>query len=153
VLFYAPEDQPQTPAEAQQTDQQSTEISEASEDRQVIREVLSELEEIGSSYAGLGMRLEQIARGQEEGLRELTQRVSAIQGLNLLESHAERLETTNTLLAQLTSSIESMNRRIDMLFGKELEFYVRQELERMVGRDVNGAALHRTISGQEELPR
>jgi hypothetical protein len=28
-----------------------------------------------------------------------------------------------------------MNQLIDMLFGKELEFYVRKEFERMVGRD------------------
>jgi hypothetical protein len=144
VLFYAPEDQPY-PMPASPGDSPATEEDEEEDDeRQVIREVLSEIEEIGSSYATLGMRLEQSARAQEEGLRELTQRVAAIQGLNLLEAHAERLETTNTLLAQLVGSIEAMSQRIDMLFGKELEFYVRKELERLVGR--NGDAV------ESELP-
>lgn len=134
VLFYAPEDQPAAPPAEGTGEDTAARIDEASEDREVIREVLQELEDIGSSYAGLGMRLEQSAKAQEEGLRELSQRVAAIQGLNLLESHAERLETTNTLLAQLVGSIEAMNHRIDMLFGKELEFYVRKEFERIVGR-------------------
>lgn len=92
------------------------------------------------------------AKSQEEGLRELAQRVAAIQGLNLLESHAERLETTNTLLEQLVSSIDGMNQRIDMLFGKEIEFHVRQELERMVTRDVNGAA-HAAPAAREDTRR
>jgi hypothetical protein len=134
VLFYAPEDQPyQIPAQAG-GDEAEDESGERGDEREVIREVLGELEDIGSSYASIGMRLEQAAKAQEDGLRELAQRVAAIQGLNLLESHAERLETTNALLGQLVNSIEAMSQRIDMLFGKELEFYVRKELERMVGR-------------------
>ena len=132
VLFYAPEDEA-TPLPADPDEGEVAE--EESDDHEVIREVLRELEEIGSSYASLGMRLEQSSKSQEEALRDLAQRVSAIQGLNLLESHAERLETTNTLLAQLVSSIEGMSQRIDLLFGKELEFYVRKEFERMVGRE------------------
>ncbi len=116
----------------------------------MIREVLGEIEEIGSSYASLALKLEQSARGQEEGLRELSQKIGAIQGLNLLESHAERLETTNTLLAQLTGAIESMNQRVDMLFGKELEFHVRRELERLVGRDANGTASRDEISSGDK---
>ena len=137
VLFYAPEEVHHSAlATADPTDA----TSDADEDREVIREVLKEIEEIGSSYASLAMRLEQTSRNQDDSLRELSQRVSAIKGLNLLESHAERLETTNTLLAQLTSSIEAMNRRIDMLFGKEIEYHVRQELQRLVNRDVNGDA-------------
>ncbi|HVK39431.1 MAG TPA: hypothetical protein VNA88_12910 [Candidatus Kapabacteria bacterium] len=132
VLFYAPEDEPianGVAADAGAVDEE--------DDREVIRDVLREIEEIGTSYASLAMRLEQSARGQDDALRELSEKVSAIKGLNLLESHAERLETTNTLLAQLTSSIEAMNSRIDLLFGKEIEFHVRQELQKLVGRDVN----------------
>lgn len=135
VLFYAPEDYTEE-FQAEPVSQKQTESpGEIEADREVIREVLRELEEIGSSYASLGMKLEQSARSQDEGLRELNQRVSAIQGLNLLESHAERLETTNSLLAQLVGSIESMNSRIDMLFGKEIEFHVRRQIEQLVGRD------------------
>jgi hypothetical protein len=133
VLFYAPEDS--APSTQHATMEVEPEAEEQEDDREVIRDVLQEIEEIGSTYASLGLRMEQLARTQEEGLRELNRRVAAIQGLNLLESHAERLETTNTLLSQLVASIESMNQRIDMLFGKELEFYVRKEFERMVGRD------------------
>ncbi|MEP7220814.1 MAG: hypothetical protein ABI876_17950, partial [Bacteroidota bacterium] len=129
VLFYAPEDEVATVAvESAGT---LEEPEEAQADHEVIREVLRELEDIGSTYASLGLRLEQSAKGQEEAMKELAQRVSAIQGLNLLESHAERLETTNVLLGQLVSSIEAMSQRIDMLFGKELEFFVRKEFERM----------------------
>jgi hypothetical protein len=134
VLFYAPEDEPIVGSVVAETPG----ADEAEDDREVIREVLKEIEEIGSSYASLAMRLEQSARGQDDALRELAERVSAIKGLNLLESHAERLETTNTLLAQLTSSIEAMNSRIDLLFGKEIEYHVRQELQKLVTRDVNG---------------
>jgi hypothetical protein len=139
VLFYAPEDSPVAHAVVE-TEEESEEENgdESGDDRQVIREVLRELEEIGSSYATLGLRIEQASRVQEESLRELSRKVSAIQGLNLLESHAERLETTNSLLEQLVASIDHMNQRIDILFGKELEFYVRREFERMVGRD-NGS--------------
>jgi hypothetical protein len=133
VLFYAPEDSAPSTQHATLEVEQEEEEEEA--DHEVIREVLQEIEEIGSTYASLGLRMEQLARAQEEGMRELNRRVGAIQGLNLLESHAERLETTNTLLSQLVASIESMSQRIDMLFGKELEFYVRKEFERMVGRD------------------
>ncbi|MBC8144719.1 MAG: hypothetical protein H7X80_03980 [bacterium] len=135
VLFYAPEEDPQTndvvlvPGRAER---------DGDDDREIIRDVLKEIEEIGSSYASIAIRLEQTSRSQDEALRELAERVSAIKGLNLLESHAERLETTNTLLAQLTESIENMNKRVDLLFGKEIEFHVRQELQRLVGRDVNG---------------
>jgi hypothetical protein len=138
VLFYSPEDDQFAPPIAG-TSTTEARAEQDAEDRGVIKEVLEEIEEIGSSYAALALKLEQAARGQEESLRELSVKIGAIQGLNLLESHAERLETTNTLLAQLTGAIESMNQRVDMLFGKELEFYVRRELERMVGRDANGA--------------
>lgn len=135
VLFYAPEEQIEDPAQTTDVGKQG---NDEGEDRALIREVLEELEEIGGSYAGLALKLEQSARAQEESIRELTRRVAAIQGLNLLESHAERLETTNTLLAQLTSSIDAMNQRVDRLFSKDIEYYVRQEFERMVGRNDNG---------------
>jgi hypothetical protein len=135
VLFYSPEDEHHAPA------QSAEEVEEEPEDEQaIIREVLEEIEEIGSSYASLGLRLEHLAKAQEESIRELGQRVEAIQGLSLLQSHAERLETTNTLLTQLTGAIDGMNKRIDMLFGKELEYHVRQELERILARDMNGTA-------------
>lgn len=152
VLFYAPEDQVYTPASPNANAESETEADDTEEqnDREVIREVLAEIEEIGSTYAGIGMRLEQTSKAQQESLRELSQRVQAIQGLNLLESHAERLETTNALLGQLVESIESMSRRIDMLFGKELEFYVRKEFERIVGHGPdNDAASHERAAHKE----
>lgn len=136
VLFYSPEDDHHAIVQAQV--EEETE-EEPEDERTIIREVLEEIEEIGSSYASLGLRLEHLAKAQEESVRELGQRVEAIQGLNLLQSHAERLDTTNTLLTQLTGAIEGMNKRIDMLFGKELEYHVRQELERILARDMNGA--------------
>lgn len=135
VLFYAPEEDPQPGVQSLAPSQE-----ERDDDREIMRDVLKEIEEIGSSYASLAIRLETTARNQDDSMRELSERVSAIKGLNLLESHAERLETTNTLLAQLTESIDAMNKRIDLLFGKEIEYHVRQELQRLVGRDVNGDA-------------
>jgi hypothetical protein len=138
VLFYAPEDEMPAYTVGVAPEPQAAAVGEEESDREIIRDVLRVIEEIGTSYASVAMRLEQSAHGQDAALRELAERVSAIQGLNLLESHAERLETTNALLAQLTSSIEAMNRRIDLLFGKEIEYHVRQELQRLVGRDVNG---------------
>jgi len=143
MLFYAPDEDTVPQAGGAANTEGAGEGDDAHADREVIREVLGELEDIGNSYAGLARRLEQSAKAQEESLRELSQRVSAIQGLNLLESHAERLETTNSLLTQLVSSIDSMNTRIDMLFGKELEYYVRREFERLVNRDGHAdAAAH-----------
>ena len=96
--------------------------------------------------------MEQLAKSQEEGLRELAQRVAAIQGLNLLESHAERLETTNTLLEQLVSSIDGMNQRIDMLFGKESSFMSARSWSGWSTRDVNGAA-HAAPAAREDTRR
>ncbi|HVZ38496.1 MAG TPA: hypothetical protein VHI13_04410 [Candidatus Kapabacteria bacterium] len=134
VLFYAPEDDLTSNGAAGTQNGDAAEVDEGSEDRQVIREVLGELEDIGGSYATLAMRLEQSAHSQEDALRELSNKVTAIQGLSSLETHAERLDATNLLLNQLVVSIEAMSQRIDMLFGKELEFYVRKEFERIVGR-------------------
>ncbi len=138
VLFYSPEDDHHAFVQTAVADEEQ---EEGEDEKTIIREVLEEIEEIGSSYASLGLRLEHLAKAQEESVRELGQRVAAIKGLDLLESHAERLDTTNRLLAQLASTIEGMNSRIDMLFGKELEYHVRQELERILSRDMNGRAI------------
>jgi hypothetical protein len=135
VMFYAPSEEP---AAVMRLAENEDGVDDDEDTSDVIREVLSEIEEIGGQYASLAMKLETVAKSQDENLKELNKRVAAIQGLNLLESHAERLETTNALLGQLTESIEGMNRRVDALFGKELEYYVRQELERIVGRQGNG---------------
>ncbi|MCE7933764.1 MAG: hypothetical protein DYG96_04135 [Chlorobi bacterium CHB2] len=137
VLFYSPEDNHHEIVELEVPEADATNDDEDARD--VIREVLDEIEDIGGTYATLGMKMEQLARTQEESIRELAQRVAAIQGLNLLESHAERLETTNTLLSQLTAAIDGMNQRIDMMFGKELEYHVRREMERMLRHGANGA--------------
>ncbi len=78
--------------------------------------------------------------------------VGAIQGLNLLESHAERLETTNTLLASNSPpQLMEMNQRIDMMFGKELEYHVRREMERILRHGTNGTDL--TLPTEQHQPR
>lgn len=147
VLFYSPEDDHHEIVELEVA--QDPTASDEEDARDVIREVLDEIEDIGGTYATLGMKMEQLARAQEESIRELAQRVGAIQGLNLLESHAERLETTNTLLAQLTTAIDGMNQRIDMMFGKELEYHVRREMERILRHGTNGTDL--TIPTEQQL--
>ncbi|MCC7439171.1 MAG: hypothetical protein IT211_11815 [Armatimonadetes bacterium] len=139
VLFYSPEDDHHEIVELEVPEDPTA--SDEEDARDVIREVLDEIEDIGGTYATLGMKMEQLARAQEESIRELAQRVGAIQGLNLLESHAERLETTNTLLSQLTTAIAGMNQRIDMMFGKELEYHVRREMERILRHGANGTDL------------
>ncbi len=149
VLFYSPEDDHHEIVELEVA--QDPTASDEEDARDVIREVLDEIEDIGGTYATLGMKMEQLARAQEESIRELAQRVGAIQGLNLLESHAERLETTNTLLAQLTTAIDGMNQRIDMMFGKELEYHVRREMERILRHGTNGTDL--TLPTEQQQPR
>lgn len=149
VLFYSPEDDHHEIVELEVA--QDPTASDEEDARDVIREVLDEIEDIGGTYATLGMKMEQLARAQEESIRELAQRVGAIQGLNLLESHAERLETTNTLLAQLTTAIDGMNQRIDMMFGKELEYHVRREMERILRHGTNGTDL--TLPTEQHQPR
>ena len=149
VLFYSPEDDHHEIVELEVA--QDPTASDEEDARDVIREVLDEIEDIGGTYATLGMKMEQLARAQEESIRELAQRVGAIQGLNLLESHAERLETTNTLLAQLTTAIDGMNQRIDMMFGKELEYHVRREMERILRHGINGTDL--TLPTEQQQPR
>lgn len=149
VLFYSPEDDHHEIVELEVA--QDPTASDEEDARDVIREVLDEIEDIGGTYATLGMKMEQLARAQEESIRELAQRVGAIQGLNLLESHAERLETTNTLLAQLTTAIDGMNQRIDMMFGKELEYHVRREMERILRHGINGTDL--TLPTEQHQPR
>ena len=95
---------------------------EAQSDQQKVQQArLKEMDEL-LSFRGPVQELEAgrwklksfAAQDAATKISELAERVSAIKGLNLLESHAERLETTNTLLAQLTASIESMNTRIDL---------------------------------------
>jgi len=143
VLFYAPEESVvEDPGIAPLADE---ERQEDEGNLEVLREVLKELESIGGSYASVGLKLEGLARSQDENLKELARRVASIQGLNLLESHAERLETTNSLLEQLVGAIDAMNSRIDMLFGKEIEFHVRRHIESMVARGSDMAhGEHRT---------
>lgn len=140
VLFYAPEDQVQVHEAQPAQGAVDADDEDRDADRQVIREVLSELEEIGGTYAGLGARLEQATRAQDDSLRQLAEKVAAIRGLGELQAHAELLEGTNALLSQLVHSIDAMNTRIDVLFGKELEFHVRKELERIVGRAPSGGS-------------
>ncbi len=138
VMFYTPSDESTDIAPSEQEG-----ASDEEDEREVITEVLREIEEIGGQYASVAMKLESLARSQDEHLAELARRVGNIQGLNLLESHAERLETTNALLGQLTAAIEGMNTRVDALFGRELEFHVRRELERLLNRPSNGTPGHR----------
>ncbi len=141
VLFYAPEESVEVNGLAIADPSDPVDggaESEREDNREIVGEVLREIEEIGSTYASLAMKMEALMKSQDENLKELARRVSAIQGLNLLESHAERLETTNTLLAQLVGAIEGMNGRIDMMFGKEIEFHVRREIEAMVQRGTTG---------------
>jgi len=141
VLFYAPEESGLV-SDIESNDGTAAGTSTIEDaDRVVIREVLREIEEIGSTYASLGLKIESLARSQDESLRELSRRVSAIQGLNLLESHAERLETTNSLLEQLVGAIEGMNQRIEMLFGKEIEYHVRRHIEAMVARETDATVV------------
>lgn len=135
VLFYAPEEAVDLNGVTVPTAEEAVSRDESTEERlDMVREVLKEIEEIGSTYASLAMKLEGLSRSQDENLKELARRVSAIQGLNLLESHAERLETTNSLLAQLVGAIEGINSRIELMFGKEIEFHVRRQIEAMVQR-------------------
>lgn len=132
VLFYTPEEDIATQETllSESSTQQSQEAK--AEELQVIKEVLEELEDIGGTYASLGSKLETLAQKQEAGIQELNQRVEQIRGLELLESHAERLETTNTLLEQLVQTMSGMNQKVEILLGKEIEYLVRRELERRI---------------------
>lgn len=131
VLFYTPEDTPDTIAAESPSDDDDR-AAATGDDLGVIREVLEELEDIGGTYATLGMKLETLAQSQESGLKELNSHVERIRGLELLETHAERLETTNELLAKLVDTMEGMSSKVDVLLGKEIEYLVRKELERRI---------------------
>lgn len=132
VLFYAPDEEVlAVQKEGNQEEEQRTEKRD-NDDVYVIREVLEELEDIGGTYASLGIKLEDLAKSHEAGLRELNERVDRIRGLDLLETHAERLETTNDLLRQLVGTMQGMNEKVEILLGKELEYLVRRELERRI---------------------
>lgn len=139
VLFYAPDEEMSGAVEhADESDRGGRNESDGGENVHVIREVLEELEDIGGTYASLGIKLEDLARGQESGLRELNERVERIRGLDLLESHAERLEVMNGLLRELITTMQGMNEKVEMLLGKELEYLVRRELERRVSGSIGG---------------
>ena len=135
VLFYAPDDEISA-AHQENREEEKKQSSDVGEDVHVIREVLEELEDIGGTYASLGLKLEDLAKSHEAGLRELNERVERIRGLDLLESHAERLETTNELLRRLVDTMQGMNEKVELLLGKELEYLVRRELERRVSGSV-----------------
>lgn len=135
VLFYAPDDEISA-AHQENREEEKKQSSDVGEDVHVIREVLEELEDIGGTYASLGLKLEDLAKSHEAGLRELNERVDRIRGLDMLESHAERLETTNELLRRLVDTMQGMNEKVELLLGKELEYLVRRELERRVSGSV-----------------
>jgi hypothetical protein len=135
VLFYSPDDDLSLPIE-EETENGSGQAGRSRDDAVVIREVLDELEDIGGTYATLGMKLESVSRSQEEALGRLADKVDAIQGLGELRKHSERLERTNVLLERLSSAVIEMNDRVDLLVGKEIEFRVRQELERRVNQAI-----------------
>ncbi|MCE2504424.1 MAG: hypothetical protein J4G05_10260 [Chlorobi bacterium] len=132
VLFYAPDDDLNLDIDQPIDVAHQTTTATTSEDISIIREVLDELEDIGGTYATLGARLEEIARGEQKSLQELKDRVEQIQGLEQLKQHSEKLERTNELLNRLVSSIGTMNDRIELLIGKELEYHVRKEIERHI---------------------
>ena len=145
VLFYTPEEEIGGQSTIEQNENTASGTNEKEEDIHVIKEVLEELEDIGGSYASLGSKLEGLAKAQQTGLEELSKQVEQIRGLELLESHAERLDTTNTLLEQLVSTMNNMNRNVETLLGKELEYLVRRELERRISGSMNdGIASHET---------
>jgi|GEM_PF-925113 len=128
VLYFTPdENRAALPVVTEGEGERSGE-EEQEDDRAVIREMLEELEEISSSYVSLGMKIERTAALQEHALRELSDRIAAIQGLHLLEEHTARLLDTNTLLARLVEAIEGMNTKIDRLVREDVAFEVRRQL-------------------------
>ena len=137
VLFYAPDEDLRLERDDFTDSPSSSTTENSAEEITVIREVLDELEDIGGTYATLSARLEEIARGQQQSLQELTDRVNQIQGLEQLHQHSEKLDRTNDLLTRLVSSMETMNERIDLLVGKELEYHVRKELERHIANSAS----------------
>ena len=132
ALFYTPEEYPtvEVPGSTATSPDRNAEQDLAV---RTIHEVLEELEEIGGSYAALGMRIEKLATTQNESIESLTDHVAKIRGLESLERHAESLDRMNQLLATLVGSIDDMNRRIDTLTGAEIEHHVRKELARRLG--------------------
>lgn len=147
VLFYAPDDEMAAGAQQENREEEKKPSGDVGEDVHVIREVLEELEDIGGTYASLGLKLEDLAKSHEAGLRELNERVSRIRGLDMLESHAERLETTNELLRRLVDTMQGMNEKVELLLGKELEYLVRRELERRV----SGSMAQQMPTGQPNV--
>ncbi len=133
VLFYTPEESHEI-EEVPVSESDGPGIEEQT--IRTIHEVLEEIEEIGGSYAALGMRMEKLAQGQSEQLADLSRHVSNIRGLDALSSHADALERMNELLGTLVGSIERMNERIDTLTGAEIEHHVRRELSRRFGEEI-----------------
>ena len=130
VLFYTPEETTLAD-ELEGIAAGGTERSEESA-HATIREVLEELEEIGGTYAALGMRIERLAQAQSEQIETLTSHVEKISGLQELANHSDGLAKMNDRLERLVDSIDRMNHRIEILTGKEIEYRVRQELERRI---------------------
>lgn len=100
------------------------------------KDLLSEIEQIGGQYASLTISLEKSVNSQTENVKELTNKVSQISGLQSLNDHTDQLKTTNQLLMQLVLAIDEMNKRIDLLTGKELEFHVRTELQKIISKKI-----------------
>ena len=130
VLFYTPEETYVVGEGGSDEEGEGTSGEESV--HATIREVLEELEEIGGTYAALGMRMERLAQAQSEQIESLTDHVSRITGLQELAAHSEGLARMNDRLDRLVDSIDRMNQRIEILTGKEIEYRVRQELERRI---------------------
>lgn len=151
VLFYTPEEDTATHAVSQPHDASDATLEAKAEELQVIREVLEELEDIGGTYATLGSKLETLAKNQEAGLQELNRKVEQIRGLELLESHAERLDHTNALLEKLVQTMDGMNQKVEVLLGKELEYLVRRELERRISGTVTDGIINADSETREPV--
>lgn len=130
VLFYTPDESilADDPADDQRGGSERSEESTHA----TIREVLEEIEEIGGTYAALGMRVERLAQAQSEQIEALTGHVAQISGLQELANHSDGLAKMNDRLDRLVDSIDRLNHRIEILTGKEIEYRVRQELERRI---------------------
>jgi len=118
-------------------DEPTTELEQEDNDEGLIKEMLQELEEIGSQYATLGIKIENAVKTQSENMRELTNKVAQIQGLQELSSHSIELKTTNSLLQQLIVSIDELNKKVDLISTKEIEYKVREEIQKIVNSSIS----------------
>ncbi len=129
VMFFTPDEE-----FAEVSREETSGGSEAKEYLALFKEIYNELQDIGTMNAALGRHLTEITNKQEAYLRELSQKLTNAPAAGFGKETADLMHDVKVALGSLSGSIQEMNANLGKIAEKEMEYLVRRELEKMIGR-------------------